>query len=832
MSDEAIFGRGLLRQVAMYEALHAALHSLAATGWSGFEGLIQNLVGRLTGHRFFLAKSGAQRGMDATTAGYGETYVAIECKQYERGTSPGVRELLGGFAEAIKASDDQLDLWLLVSTGAIGGVAAERLRQHAETQCVAVEIIDWQAAQLPELGVLCAAFRDDVLSELRLRGAPPDLESVADDLKAIGEDSRFSSTLEGLRKRLDGGDIGLRQARDTANAWIEARLTRKADAMAAFGQALCVGDAAFHRYVERRAPEAALSTWYDAWPARPTIAAAVGPEGNGKSWTTMAWWRGLETKPLTLLITSNRDIGNDATTLLAGALLRQTGRRNQAFWRRRLERWMQRPSGSLPIVLLVLDGLDERRRESWDALFVSLADSHLVNRVAVIATCRPEFWAENLELFLPEDLGGTRIEIPPFDDTELLEAWGPASPAIAELSQLVRDLIRNPRVLRLARTCVERLAQSGDLTVDRLLVEDYVDRRRLKPGFAHGKNTFDAMVVGLSREIRAGATEFDSERLRAHSSLARRSPDRDLDRDFDEIIAGQLFEAVDPPSSRFRVRRQHVGLALGMLLAHDSKEAFRESGRIGVERLIAATIDPVADFDQTGALLRGACAVSLMDSRCPRDIRKMLMRRWLRLQNLAPDHWQDFAAYLPLDVEAFFDLAEDFWFDSSEHATACQWIADALLRWRHHTEVAAGIHRRCPQWLGLWHSEWPRMKGLREEERAERRRSIDANVRELRASLAPPLKELVTQASTPDAPEIARLALLLISHGARLPHVPGLIAWALSRAIAGIPDEFQEVAWCLSTLTRNYGDVSPIMRLRPSDPWPRAWPGARQDPGG
>lgn len=781
----------------MYNALRAALHSLAATGSSGFEGLIQNLIGRLTGHRFFLAKSGAQRGKDAATAGYGDTYVDIECKRYDRGTSPMTRELCGGLMEAIAASGGRLDLWLVVSTGAIGSVEAEALRQLAEREAVAVEIIDWQEAQLPELAVLCAAFSDEVLSELRARRAQADFVAAASDLKAIRDDSTFSSRLQDLRSRLSEADVGLDQAHAAANAWIDSRLTKKSDAIAAFGQALCVGDPTFQRYVERRTPEAALSEWYDAWSAQPTVAVVVGHEGNGKSWTTMAWWRGLRVRPLTLLITSNRDIGNDASALLGGALARQTARRDRTFWERRLEQWLQLAAGRLPTVLLILDGLNERRREPWDALFASLADSRFVNRVAVIATCRPSFWSEEIAPFLPEDVRTTRINIPPFDDEELAAAWGPDPPSITELPQPVRDFIRTPRILRLARSRVDRLTASGDLTVERLLVEDWADRRRLKRGFAHSEADFNNLIISLARDLRQGVVEFQPERLRAYSSLARRSPDRDLDKDFDEIIEGQLFEQVNPPSDRFRVRAQHVGLALGMLLAHEAKEAFLGSGQSGVEHLIATSIDPVADFDQTAASLRGACAVSLIDSRYPREVRRMLLGTWLRLRNLADDHWHDFAAYVPLHPPTFFGLAEEFWSDGSDYPNAREWIGDALLRWRRHTDVAAEIQRRCSRWLGLWHPQWPRMTSRRAEELARHRRSIDDNLRCLTAPQSRLPKELVEEASTPDAPSIARLALLLISYGPRLPHVRGFVAWALSRAITALPDEFDVVAWCL-----------------------------------
>jgi hypothetical protein len=141
----------------MYDALHNGLHSLQAVKSTGFAGLILALISHLTGHTFFLAKSGAQAGKDASTARYGATYIDIECRKYRRGKSPRTRGLIGGFDEAIDASAGRLDLWLVVSTGAIGTNEAASLRRIADREAVALEIIDWQAAGLPRLAILYAS---------------------------------------------------------------------------------------------------------------------------------------------------------------------------------------------------------------------------------------------------------------------------------------------------------------------------------------------------------------------------------------------------------------------------------------------------------------------------------------------------------------------------------------------------------------------------------------------------------------------------------------------------------------------------------------------------
>lgn len=113
----------------MYDGLHGALYAMQETGSLGFEGFIRDLISVLTGRTFFLSRSGSQAGKDASTAGYGATYIDIECKRYRPETSPTARDLLGGLEEAIQSSLERLDLWLLVSTGAIGSGPAAALRR-------------------------------------------------------------------------------------------------------------------------------------------------------------------------------------------------------------------------------------------------------------------------------------------------------------------------------------------------------------------------------------------------------------------------------------------------------------------------------------------------------------------------------------------------------------------------------------------------------------------------------------------------------------------------------------------------------------------------------
>ncbi|HEX9870882.1 MAG TPA: hypothetical protein VGC99_20270, partial [Candidatus Tectomicrobia bacterium] len=292
--------------------------------------------------------------------------------------------------------------------------------------------------------------------------------------------------------------------------------------------------------------------------------------------------------------------------------------------------------------------------------------------------------------------------------------------------------------------------------------------------------------------------EFERHQLRDYSSLARRSPDQDLDRDFDEIIDGQLFEPVDSESDRYRVRKEYVGLALGMLLARESREEYREHGAAGVEGVLAKALDHVADLDQTSAMLRGACTVACLEPEYPAEARRLLLRAWLSRPNLGTDQWHDFAAYVPLHPDTYFDLAEDLWHDEDINPSGREWVTDAILRWHGLPAVQALIVARCARWLGFWHTDWHPFLGKPDPDRLARQRHV---VNENWSRLTDPERQLAdyfrSKAPTPFAPFIARLVLLLISHGPRLAHARGFVAWALSRAIMGLPDEIEQVAWCL-----------------------------------
>jgi|GEM_PF-4248698 len=515
----------------MYDELFNKLRELKPAGADGFEGLIKALLEDFAPDLgiSFLAKSGFQGGIDVSSAGRGATWAGLECKHYEKGSCPSARELVGGLAIAISNSREQLDLWLLATTGAVGAHEAKELHQASEQAGVTVEIVDWQEAGPPTLAVLCAASPIHSFAELSKRLAHIDRPKLDADFSAIAAHPGFSATKAQMRERLSASRVGMSRARKNANAWIEQSLQSKENSYARFKQYLCPHDRAFGVFAERAVVTSGLNTWYGGWQAKPTLGVVHGPEGIGKSWAAMGWWSQLADQPLTLIVTSNMTLPTcGPVEWLAKLLSERTGFSNDTFWQKALERWLRRPAGLQPLILLVFDGLNEQPREEWISRLVGFREQAVAPHVAVLVTCWTTFWNQQLEARVPDILGRTLIQVKPFTDAELTAVLAPEGLAIDKLRPEVREFLRIPRVCRAAMGHLTGLADSNDLTVARLLVTDWKYRLKHKQGLTHTDRQFNDTVIGLAREILAGVTDFSKARLRSLSSLAQASPDRNL----------------------------------------------------------------------------------------------------------------------------------------------------------------------------------------------------------------------------------------------------------------------------------------------------------------
>lgn len=783
----------------MCQNLFTALRTLDDAGPDGFEGLVKALLDGFAPDLgiAFLSKSGWQGGVDASSAGVGRTWAGLECKHYEVGSSPRTVDVTGGLDVAITGARNQLDVWILVTTGA---VTPNTIIQLGETGCRAateVVVIDWQQAGLPNLAVLCAANRDLSLRELAHRLPGMDSVAIAADLQALAVHPGFDVIRNRLREQLAAPSLGLATARKTANTWIETRLASEKNARAKFQQPLCPLDTAYATPVDRKEIREALDAWYDGWGTFPACAVVHGREGAGKSWAALDWWHRRTERPLTLLITSNMVLSSlDPLDLLSEALDRQLGKREPGFWRGRLERWLRRPADAVPMILVIFDGLNERFGEDWCSRLTSFSGEELVGHTALLVTLWTSFWEKRVKDFLPygDVFPINLLPVPLYDDNELAQALAGAKVDSRTLNERTRDILRIPRVCHAAAQRFPHLIATSDLTVERMLVTDWSHRLNVKSGLVHNDQQFNQLIINAARERRAGVAAFARDRLREYSSVARISPSRDLEREFDEIIAGDLFEVYDDFSDTWRIRENHVGLALGMLLADEIRVAERQ-GADAVELALAKPLEPFTDFSQAGEVLRGAVAAACTWKGYPPSLLRALLRAWLRLRNRPEEHHDDFQAYLPDQPATYFDVAEDVWSVQDEYPAGREWLTAAILHHLDRDAVFDVARQQSSRWLGRWSRDGhPALSGHDDEKRHQQLSDRLTGATDAERRLIADCLHETTEAGQV---WLADFALLILSHRPHFDAVDDIAAWALSRAIMGYAPEQEKVAWRL-----------------------------------
>lgn len=788
----------------MYEALYDALRQLDDTSASGFEGFVKAILDGFAPSLgiAFLSKSGYQGGVDASSAGFRTTWAALECKHYAPGKCPRAVELIGGLDLAISNSREQLDLWLLVTTGAVGANEAKELRLAGERAGSAVEIIDWQLAGLPLLAVLCAADHDFVLSELEQRLPSLDEQAIKSDLESIAAHQAFEEHRRQLTERLTAAHLGYSRASEAANRWIDRCLGSRQNAYARLNQYLCPGDTEFSIFVGRPAVRQGLDNWLSRWRTDHLLAIAIGREGVGKSWAVMDWWSNLPERPLTLLVTSNIMFPSaDPVALMAHLLYSHTASGSQEFWEKAIRRWLLRPAPDIPIILIIFDGINERPADSWVSRLAGFRDEALENHVALLVTCWKSYWEERLEARMPDVLPYHLVPVEPFSDAELWQALEQNDIAFDDVRPDVREFLRVPRVFRAAIGHLSLLMATNDLTIERLLVTDVQFRLRDRSGITLTERQFNDLVTGLARDLRDGNPEFSRSRLRELSSLAQLSPEQSLERDIEEIIAGNLFERLDADGRAYRVRPEYTGLALGMVLADEVRTAAR-SGRDTVVQAIGTSLDSFSDLSQTSSVIHGAVACACLWSNFPQDGVEELLLAWLRQRNRPEERQNDFAAYLADQPTAYLNVAERVWTDFSEFPDGRRWIAAALLHYLDQPSVFDVIRNRAVKWLSIWHREWHPFLGSTDQERLDQQRSaINERWASKTASERQLISDYLIEADYAEAPYLANLAFLIASFVDRSPFSKGFAAWALSRTLMRLPVDFDNAAWCLR-LTR------------------------------
>ncbi len=211
------------------------------------------------------------------------------------------------------------------------------------------------------------------------------------------------------------------------------------------GQLITV-TAADVKLIERGEALNALSEWWQQWPSHRRAKVVLGEEGNGKTWAVAAWAARQPTIQCTVFVNARAAKSPNPSQLLASAVSSLIDDADPERWRKRINRWVTFQTTDRPVVLLVLDGINERHAPAWwQALFDRLQERPWSSAVATIITCRTSYWRQ---YFGPLDhLKWSESEIGPFSEAELSEALRRHGLRRSEFDEGLVRLLRKPRYL-------------------------------------------------------------------------------------------------------------------------------------------------------------------------------------------------------------------------------------------------------------------------------------------------------------------------------------------------------------------------------------------------
>ena len=347
------------------------LREIVPTGKNGFEGLVAKLLGNLTGRHFHLARSGSQAGRDMRSNNHGGNIIAVECKRYGKNTELNERELLAELAEA-QLNIPDLDIWVLVTSRDIPDQLFTLLEQYAVKQGLEFRTISIEDGTPSSLEVLCTHEINITLDYFTPLLSESAVKQLHDSLKSIIKISGFASILKHLQYDFEATNIGYEHWRTAQSKGLIDCFRNENKSRSTFGQALHVASEEVD-LVKRSKAWQELNDWLSSWSASQAPFVLLGDEGDGKTWAVASWldWQiqNVDNFPPAIFLSSSQPRSNEPASLLSEAIARHTGPQDQTYWEKRLMRWIQRPIGESPVIILVLDGINERRQNRGQVSF-------------------------------------------------------------------------------------------------------------------------------------------------------------------------------------------------------------------------------------------------------------------------------------------------------------------------------------------------------------------------------------------------------------------------------------------------------------------------------
>ncbi len=780
----------------MKMALTDYIRRLGATGAKGFEGLIASLLGTLTGRHFYLASSGRQSGRDMASERHGGSVIAVECKRYGDSTELNERELLGELTQA-RVSIPDLDLWILVTSRDVSDQIYDSLYQAALPFGIEIRTISNGDASPSSFETLLAISRETVIGFLEPVLAQNEKEDLAAKIDAIRSHADFAKSVSLLEEQFSTQSLGYDQWRTQQNKWLLNRF-RSADTQGAFGQPINFGASGI-KLVERKAARKTLDEWWNNWPKHRQHFALLGEEGDGKTWAVASWIGArilaADQTPPVVFVTSQRASSNDPSELLAKTIANQLVSEGEEFWENRISRWFRRLADEHPVLLLVLDGINERYQQGWwRKLLDQLQDEPWRDRISILITCRANYWKDHFENL--RTLPVQTWTLPSFDDSELQTALKGQRLSLKDIREDLLPLIRKPRLFDLVVKLHESMAKSGDITPARLIYEDWRDKWERKSTIPLDPTEFQQLIQELAARSREGLNNI---RLSDVSQLL--SPLGNVSATLNELCSSGIFKQ---RGNQFEVDEPRLVLGFGLLLADEIKKASGNTEKVLAD-VVEKWLEPHKQMDIKTRICGYAAYHALVKQDFPNAARVVLLKAWLRTHTPGQRAEEDFQAYLPLSPEAYIALAEVVWSDTNEHPWVQELIMQAFLRWRDAGSVIPAFRSAFQRWFGFVHPDgYPLQRGPDRKNIENIRTEIASRVGR---SLTPgPIKfcgHSLTVVDDDGLLRLGRVALAVISHLPRKAYIHAITTACVADVIMGYPNKGELIGWVLQSSPEN-----------------------------
>ena len=279
------------------------------------------------------------------------------------------------------------------------------------------------------------------------------------------------------------------------------------------------------KFVDRESSRLALEDWYEAGRERKALFVLSGDEGVGKTWAAISWLAGKsDSEELCPIVLTAPDVydTNKLADGIASYIARSLGESGGEGWVQQARRWLSDPSLRNRFLLL-FDGIDERGNVEWDSFFreaatadvafsnaLSQAEECLLAPIPTVATCRSQFWQE----YLAHTKDVRLFALKRFSAPELTSYLRRLGREPTEFQDEVREMMRTPRTCGWVIDRYDRLSESGEITLDRLLLEDarYHAERYRKCDFSYAE--FVSLLQRLGSGVIEGKSEYWTSELR------------------------------------------------------------------------------------------------------------------------------------------------------------------------------------------------------------------------------------------------------------------------------------------------------------------------------